>query len=254
MGAVEGLDLSVVAHGMKAVPPRPQDDLDPTLTRALERFANGAGRYEHLDSLWDDQADVATLKTSTELCGRVTPPQRLRDLISLRNIVVERMRRLSNYGHLEGTTYGLLESLDPFLPELSSAVALRLYDKAGWVAATLDALIYHTRQELPLLGEAVLHIKPPAEAFFRYSVAQIDDEQATMKDLESHFVRRSLPLRRRRPRGADSPRFITSSLSPPAGISACCVRRSMREGSPTKLSVKLPSRQPLSVQSRLSER
>lgn len=187
LDAVESLDLSVVALDVKGAPSRPRDDLDPTLTQALERFANGAGRYEHLDSLWDDQADVATLKTWTDLCGRVTTSDRVRDLISLRDVVVERMRRLSTYGHLEGTTYALLESLDPYLSELSSAVALRLYDKARWVAAILDALTYYTRQELPLLGEAVLRIKQPAEASFQYSVAQIEDEQATMEDLESHF-------------------------------------------------------------------
>lgn len=187
LDAVESLDLSAVALDVKRAPSRPQDDLDPELTRVLERFANGAGRYEHLDALWDDQTDVTTLRTWTELCGRVTPSKRLRDLISLRDIVVERMRILVTHGHLEGAACSLLESLDPYLSELSSAVALRLYDKARWVASTLDAVTYYTRQELPLLGEAVLHIKQPTEEFFQYSVAHIGDEYAAIEDLESHF-------------------------------------------------------------------
>lgn len=166
LDGVEALDLSILPREAKAVAARPVDDLDPVMTLALERFANGAGRYEHLDSLWNDQADVVTLKTWSELCGHVTPSVRVRDLISLRNIVVERMRLLSTHGHLEGSKYALLESLDPYLSERSTAVALRLYEKAWWVALTLDALTYYTDQELPLLGEAVANIRPPAESFF----------------------------------------------------------------------------------------
>lgn len=189
LDAVESLDLRILPQDVKTVPARPSDDLDPTLTEALERFANGAGRYEHLDSLWDQKADVATLKTWTELCDRVAPSERVRELTSLRNLVVERMRLLSTHAHLEGSAYALLESLDPYLSELSTAVAFRLYEKARWVAKTLDGLTYYTHQELPLLGEAVEAIRPPAESFFQYSVAHIEDEQATIEDLESHFER-----------------------------------------------------------------
>ncbi|MGQ2911246.1 hypothetical protein [Aeromicrobium sp.] len=185
--AVERLDSSSLSQSVKTVQTCRDDDLDPTLTQALERFANGAGRYEHLDSLWDKETDVATLKIWTELCGRAAPSERVRELIALRNVVVERMRLLSTHGHLEGSAYALLESLDPYLSELSTAVALRLYDKARWVAKTLDGLTYYTHQELPLLGEAVEAICPPAESFFQYSVARIEDEQATVEDLENHF-------------------------------------------------------------------
>lgn len=187
LDAVERLDLGIVLQDVKAVPARPVDSLDPKLTVALERFANGAGRYEHLDSLWDDKADVATLNTWTELCGRVTPSARVRDLIGLRNIVVERLRLLSTHAHLESSAYAFLESLDPYISELSTAVALKLYEKARWVALILDALTYYTHPDLPLLGEAVENIRPPAQAFFQYSVARIEDEDAANEDLESHF-------------------------------------------------------------------
>ena len=71
LDAVEGLDLSKVSRPGKPPVGRPADELDPDLTDALERYANGSGRYEHLDSLSNDQTDVATLNTWNQLCGRV---------------------------------------------------------------------------------------------------------------------------------------------------------------------------------------
>lgn len=187
LDGVEGLDMSLVP-GMSKIPPRrPVDGLDPTMTEALERFANGAGRYEHLDSLWKPDTDVSTLRTWHELCGQVKGPERLRDLISLRNTVVERVRMLCTHGHLEGATYTLLEPAGVYLSELSSVVALRLYEKARWVALTLDGLTYYTGDVLPLLGEAVGDITPAAEGFFQYSVTLIEDEQAAIECLEAHF-------------------------------------------------------------------
>lgn len=184
LDAVGALDVDGLPN---EVPTRPDDDLDPTLTKTLDRFANGAGRYEHLDSLWNYKADVTTLKTWLDLCGRITPSEQICHLISLREIIVERMRMLITPGHLQGSAYTLLNSLDSYLSELSTAVALRLYEKARWVALTLDAVTYYTHEALPLLGEAVRNIRPPAENFFQYSVAQIEEEQVTMEDLESHF-------------------------------------------------------------------
>ncbi|MBU2075269.1 MAG: hypothetical protein KJ938_12620 [Actinobacteria bacterium] len=188
LDAVENLDLSVVSPPVVgSMPSRPVDDLDPTLTEMLERFANGAGRYEHLDSLWDENADVATLETWTGLCGRVTPSKRVHDLTMLRTLVLERLQLLSTYGHLEGSTHALLDALNPHLSDLSTSVSLRLYEKARWVASALDIMTYYTNQELPLLGEAVQNIKTETELFFQYSVARIEDEQATIEDLDCHF-------------------------------------------------------------------
>ena len=58
---------------------------------------------------------------------------------------------------------------------------------------TLDAVTYYTRQELPLLGEAVQDLRTSPESFFQYSVAQIEDEQATLEELEAYFENREEP-------------------------------------------------------------
>lgn len=66
--AVETLDTSSFPQLQAPRQVHPVDALEPQLTEALERFANGAGRYEHLDSLWNRKTHVTTLDTWTELC------------------------------------------------------------------------------------------------------------------------------------------------------------------------------------------
>lgn len=187
LDGVEDLNFSEVPKLDKPPPNRPVDGLDATLIAALDRFANGAGRYEHLDSLSNIDVDVTTLDTWTELCADVTPSSRVHHVLSMRQIVIERIRVLCTHGQLEGSAYAILESADPYLSELSTAVALRLYEKARWVSLTLDALTYYTHRDLPLLGEAVEDIRPPAESCFQRSIAQIEDERATIEDLDNHF-------------------------------------------------------------------
>jgi hypothetical protein len=189
LDAVEDLDLGKLPKLLKTPSPRPHDVLDPSLTDALERFANGPGRYEHLDSLWDDQADVATLRAWRRLCEQVSVSERVQHLLAIRGAVIGGIRTLCTNGDLEASAYSILESIDPYLSDLSTSVALRLYQKASWVASTLDALTYYTHQDLPLLGEAVEDLRPTAEAFLQYSVAQIEDEEATFEELEQHYKR-----------------------------------------------------------------
>jgi hypothetical protein len=189
LDGVDHLDVSKVPQLHKGPAVRPIDDLDPTLTEALERFANGAGRYEHLDSLWNDQRDAATLDTWIQLCGLVSVSERVHHVLSMRTAVISAIRTLCTHGELEVSAHAILDPVDPFLSELSTGAALRLHQKASWVASTLDALTYYTHQELPLLGEAVQEIQTSAEEFFQYSVAQIEDEQATLEELEEHFKR-----------------------------------------------------------------
>ncbi|WP_168929571.1 ankyrin repeat domain-containing protein [Nocardioides sp. GY 10127] len=44
-------------------------------------------------------------------------------------------------------------------------------------------------QELPLLGEAVQVLTPEPDAFFQYSIAEIEDEYITEEELHSHIAR-----------------------------------------------------------------
>lgn len=189
LDAVEDLDLDKIPKLHKTPASRPRDDLDPTLTDALERFANGGGRYEHLDSLWNDQTDIATLDTWKHLCARVKPSERVKHLLSMREAIVGGIRTLCTNGDFEASAYTILDSVDPFLSELSTEVALHLYQKASWVATLLDALTYYTQQDLPLLGEAVRDIQSAPEAFLQYTVAQIEDEEVTVDELEQHSKR-----------------------------------------------------------------
>ncbi|GAA3707615.1 hypothetical protein GCM10022204_26940 [Microlunatus aurantiacus] len=192
LDAVQHLDLSTLSKASEIHPPpveRPNDELDPTLTEALERFASGAGRYEHLDVLWNDQTDVTTLDTWTTLCGQVTTSERVRDLLSIREAVICAMRTISTDRDLEASAFAILEPIDARMYAPSIGVALHLYRKASWVASTLDVLTYYTSQELPLLGEAVRDLRLADEAFFQYLIAQIEDEQVTLEELERHFKR-----------------------------------------------------------------
>ena len=73
MDAVASLDLSVLPALNKRPLARPFSDIDPVLTEMIHRFASGAGRYQHLDSLTNEAADVATLETWKALCAQVKP-------------------------------------------------------------------------------------------------------------------------------------------------------------------------------------
>jgi hypothetical protein len=193
LDGVERLDLRKVPC-RKLPAGRPDDPLDPTLTDALERFANGPGRYEHLDSLWNDQTAVTTLGTWTRLCAQVTTSERVEYLLTVRTAVISAIRTLCTDGDLEASGFAILDPVDAALSGPSIGVALHLYRKASWVASTLDALTYYTHQDLPLLGEAVQELQPPAEAFFQFSVAQIQDEHATVEELQDHFERSPDPV------------------------------------------------------------
>ncbi len=75
--------------------------------------------------------------------------------------------------------------------ELSIGVVLQMYGKAAWTASVLNAVTYYTRQELPLLGEAVQELKGSGEGFFQYSVAKIEDVVVAEEELMEHFKRQS---------------------------------------------------------------
>ncbi|WP_138413084.1 hypothetical protein [Sinomonas gamaensis] len=63
---------------------RPVDRLDPDLTDTIERFASGAGRYEHLDSLRDKDAEVSTHKEWSALAAKAPVSAEVRKLVSLK--------------------------------------------------------------------------------------------------------------------------------------------------------------------------
>lgn len=62
LDAIEGLTPTAAdaSTPKSAYLARPVDGLDPALTNTVERFAGGAGRYEHLDLLWKNDAETST--------------------------------------------------------------------------------------------------------------------------------------------------------------------------------------------------
>lgn len=169
---------------------RPSDVLDPDLTNTVERFASGAGRYEHLDSLWNDDTEVNTYNEWSALTARASVSEEISRLISTKE-------RMSYAIESELVDNGLLWTAQRVIQDLalptykpSSGVALSLFRKVRWVSTILDVATYYTRQELPLLGEVVSRIFIHSSAdFFNYHIARIGDEEAIGDELQAAYER-----------------------------------------------------------------
>ncbi|MET4541167.1 hypothetical protein ABIE37_002962 [Arthrobacter bambusae] len=110
---------------------RPKDDRDPDLIGMVERFANGNGRYEYLDSLWKDNPEVNTFNELSALAERVSVPEEIKDLIALKDAMVYAIEaELADVG-LESASERVREdlALPTYVP--SVGVRLKLYRKFG---------------------------------------------------------------------------------------------------------------------------
>lgn len=188
LDAVEDLDLGSIRTVGDLPRGRPDDELDPELTNLLERYADGSGRYEHLDSLWNDDAVVRTLEVWSDLCARTTLPPEVRDLLALRDGAVEAIADLTIDAGLETAAEPYINELVP-LSDPSIGVALALYQKASWVATTLDFVTYYTSRELPIVGEALNAVRHSNEDFFKYEVARINDVECVEGELRDYLAR-----------------------------------------------------------------
>ena len=169
---------------------RPIDGLDPDLTNTVERFANGAGRYEHLDSLWNDDVEVNTYNEWSALTARATVSEEVRRLISMKAAMAHAIEsELINDG-LESTADRVMEDLDLPTYEPSVGVVLSLFRKVRWVSTILDVATYYTIQDLPILGEVVSPIFVHSSAdFFTYHIARIGDEEVVGDELQAAYER-----------------------------------------------------------------
>jgi hypothetical protein len=169
---------------------RPVDDLDPDLTATVEKFANGAGRYEHLDSLWNDKAKVTTYEDWCALAENASVTAEVQHLIALKDAMNRAMREELSEAGLESTSQPAIEDLERPIFEPSVAVALSLYRKARWVAAILDVATYYTQKNLPLLGEVVNPVFNHSSAdFFMYDIAGVSDKDVVEEELEEVYPR-----------------------------------------------------------------
>jgi hypothetical protein len=169
---------------------RPVDALDPDLMATVEKFANGAGRYEHLDSLWNDKAKVTTYEDWCALAKNGSVTEEVHHLIALRDAMNRAMRAELSEAGLESTSQPAIEDLERPIFEPSVAVALSLYRKARWVAAILDVATYYTQKGLPLLGEVVNPIFSHSSAdFFMYDIAGVSDKNVVEEELQEVYPR-----------------------------------------------------------------
>jgi hypothetical protein len=169
---------------------RPLDGLDPELTNMVERFANGAGRYEHLDSLWSSDAEVSTYNEWSALAARSSVSEEVRRLISTKKGVAYAIESELIHDGLESTGQRVIEDLALPTYEPSVGVVLSLFRKVRWVSTILDVATYYTSQDLPLLGEVVAPTFIHSSAdFFNYHIARIGDEEVVVEELQEVYKR-----------------------------------------------------------------
>lgn len=162
---------------------RPTDPLDPGLTEAVERYANGPGRYEHLDSLWNPDAEVAMYRKWVSLCERSEVSEGIHRLVSVQLAVSEAVSAELSHAGLESSASAVLEVLDRRVSPPSVGVALSLFRKARWVSSVINETTYYTHADLPVLGEAVGVLLCSSTDFYAYEVARLSDVDVVEEEL-----------------------------------------------------------------------
>lgn len=169
---------------------RPVDQLDPDLILTVQRFANGAGRYEHLDSLWNDNAEVATFTEWTALAERACISEEVGRLISLKTAMTEAIESELIEAGLESSARTIIEDLElPIFPP-SVAVVISLFRKIRWVSTHLQIATDYTHVDLPILGEIVgpTFIHTSAD-FFNFEIARFSDDSVVEEEVHEAFGR-----------------------------------------------------------------
>lgn len=95
-----------------AYPVRPVDGLDPDLANTVKRFADGTGRYEHLDSLWNDNAELNTYNEWSALAAKASVSEEVRRPISIREGMAYAIESELADDGLESTARTVMEDLE----------------------------------------------------------------------------------------------------------------------------------------------
>ncbi|MBG6226268.1 hypothetical protein IWX63_002858 [Arthrobacter sp. CAN_A2] len=188
LDAVEGLTPAGPGASMRRAKylVRPSDDLDPDLTNMVDRFANGAGRYEHLDSLWNDDAKVNTYNEWSALATRASVSEEVRRLISVKEAMAKVIGSELIDDGLECTAVSVMKDLEIPTYEPSIGMVLSLFRKVRWVSTILDVATYYTSEDLPLLGEVVSrHFIHSSAKFFNYHITRIGDDLIVEEELKA---------------------------------------------------------------------
>ncbi len=192
LDAVEDLDpIASSGASSRRYLARPSDDLDPRLTEAVERYANGPGRYEHLDSLWNPDAEVGMYRTWVSLCRNSRVPEQVHRLVAIQSAVAEAVAAELSHAGLESSGDAVVMEFDRAarvsLP--SVGVALSLFRKARWVSSIIDETTYYTHPDLPLLGEAVNVLRCSSPDFYAYEIARFSDVDVIEEELSEVLPR-----------------------------------------------------------------
>lgn len=166
---------------------RPADDSTERLVAWLERYADGAGRYEILDSLSREDSGVPTWSDWQTFCVGASVSDQVRRIISMHSAVGDALRLVSSEADLESVATPHLHELDGRLHEPSVAVALSMHRLARWPASCLDAITHYTHNGLPILGEVLVVLEQQSEDFFAYEVARIADPDVAEEELLAHL-------------------------------------------------------------------
>lgn len=166
-------------------------DMDPDLTDMVERFASGAGRYEHLDSLWNEDADVSADIEWSGLAQWVSVSEEVRDLISLRDAISRAIESELIHVGLESTGQRVMDDLAQPMYKDSAALMLSLYRKVRWVSTVLEVATDYTEGGLPILGEVLSPLfTQSTTSFFKYEIARISDEDVASDELQAFHERK----------------------------------------------------------------
>lgn len=177
------------AHELKYLV-RPIDDLDPDLIKSVERFASGAGRYEHLDSLWKNDAQVNAYNEWSALAAKALVTTDVRELMSLKGAIEYAVRSELIDDRLESTADGILRDFALPTYDASVGVVLSLFRKARWVSAILSFATYYTSENLPILGEVVSESFLVSTAdFFADQIVRTKDAQSVSEELDEVYER-----------------------------------------------------------------
>lgn len=187
VNAVEALDLNKTRSDPWCHDFRPVDEFGDKLIGWLDRYASGTGRYEIIDSLSNDWAEVLTWEKWTELCSMGTVSARVKGSIGLKQVSTDALTHAMLKQGLELSAGPMLEAFDTPLSVEASAVGIAMYRRARWIASTLVALTQYTHAGLAILSEVLYVLQGPSDEFYSVEVARISDEESVSEELGEYY-------------------------------------------------------------------
>lgn len=193
LNAIEQLDLSRFASPRHEYLPRPEDEFGAELVHWLERFASGGGRYELIDSLARDDAELLTWDMWMSFCARGVVTEDVRLSISVHAGIGSALGDISVAHDLESAAAQYVQSSQRGFSEPAVAVGLAMHRRARWVAAVLDAVTHYTDERLPILSEVTYVLTHPTNDFFMWEIAGLSDREVIMEELTDHLENFDFP-------------------------------------------------------------